>query len=96
MVYNDFQDPDEGFSQSDSRIQYIHDYVRMTLKIKPDKWKKMLNTAESRKLIQQFFERPEKKLLTIYSAVSLISTVLLYLIHRLYSLNMIRIVPVYW
>lgn len=49
----------------DIRLDFIYEYVLRSLKIKMDKWQKMLNQEEFRNILNDFFDKPEKKVSVI-------------------------------
>ncbi|XP_076314627.1 dynein beta chain, ciliary-like [Tachypleus tridentatus] len=44
----------------DSRIEFIYSYIQLSLKIKPDKWTKMLSVEENKQLIMDFLDKADK------------------------------------
>lgn len=50
----------------DIRLDFIYEYVLRSLKIKIDKWQKMLNQEEYRGILNDFFDRPEKIVCTLH------------------------------
>lgn len=50
---------------ADSRLDFICDYVLKTLKLKQDKWEKLLSSEDNRKVLQEFLDRGEKRALVL-------------------------------
>lgn len=51
--------------QVDNRMDYLSNYVQKTLKLKPEKWSRMLATEENKAVVKKFLERPFPILLVI-------------------------------
>lgn len=49
----------------DLRMDYLGNFVQKTLKLKPEKWTRMMNTEEHKALVMKFLERPFPILLVI-------------------------------
>lgn len=52
-------------SQVDIRIDFLGNYVQKTLKLKPEKWTRMLATEENKAVIKKFLERPHPVVLIV-------------------------------
>ncbi|XP_077976399.1 dynein beta chain, ciliary-like isoform X2 [Styela clava] len=63
LEQQEHHDDETSMTPDDPRLQYIHDYLQMAIKIKLDKWKKLLSQDDSKIMIQHFFERHEDRLL---------------------------------
>jgi hypothetical protein len=46
-------------STSDPRLVYLGRYVQKTLKLKPEKWNRLLMTEEQRTAVVDFLNKPE-------------------------------------
>lgn len=57
-------------SGGDGRLEFFHDYLTKTLKIKGDKWSKFLGNEEARQTLMDFFEKPENRYLVVYLSSS--------------------------
>lgn len=57
---------DPQTSQVDNRLDYLGNFVQKTLKLKPEKWSRMMTTEENKAMIKKFLERPQPILLVIY------------------------------
>lgn len=51
--------------QVDNRLDFLGSYVQKTLKLKPEKWTRMLATEENKAVVKKFLERPHPVLLVI-------------------------------
>lgn len=51
--------------QIDNRLDFLGSYVQKTLKLKPEKWSRMMNTEEHKSVVKKFLERPQPVLLVI-------------------------------
>lgn len=49
----------------DSRLDLICDYVLKTLKVKQDKWEKLLSSEDNRQVLQDFLDRVENRILVV-------------------------------
>lgn len=49
----------------DPRMDLMGNYVQKTLKLKPEKWTRMINTEEHKAVVMKFLERPSPMLLVI-------------------------------
>lgn len=47
--------------ERDPRLVYLGRYVQKTLKLKPEKWNKLLSIEEHRTTIMDFLNKPEPK-----------------------------------
>ncbi|CAG9861396.1 unnamed protein product [Phyllotreta striolata] len=56
---------DPQASQVDNRLDFLGSYVQKTLKLKPEKWTRMMNTEEHKAVIKKFLERPQPVLLVV-------------------------------
>lgn len=56
---------DPQTSQVDIRLDFLGNYVQKTLKLKPEKWTRMLSTEENKAVVKRFLERPHPVLLVI-------------------------------
>lgn len=56
---------DPQSSQVDNRIDFLGNYVQKTLKLKPEKWTRMLAGEENKAVVKKFLERPHPTLLVI-------------------------------
>ncbi|XP_022235142.1 dynein beta chain, ciliary-like, partial [Limulus polyphemus] len=45
---------------SDSRLEFIYSYIELSLKIKPDKWTKMLSVEDNKQLIMDFLDKADR------------------------------------
>ncbi|KAG5897820.1 hypothetical protein JTB14_011820 [Gonioctena quinquepunctata] len=52
-------------AQVDVRLEFLGNYVQKTLKLKPEKWTRMMATEENKAVIKKFLERPSPILLVI-------------------------------
>jgi dynein heavy chain len=46
-------------STSDPRISYLGRYVQKTLKLKPEKWNRLLAIEDQRTVVMDFLNKPE-------------------------------------
>lgn len=44
--------------QVDYRMQFLGSFVQKTLKLKPEKWTRMMSTEEHKAVVMKFLERP--------------------------------------
>lgn len=51
--------------QIDNRMSFLSTFVQKTLKLKPEKWSKMMGTEEHKAVVMKFLERPLPMLLII-------------------------------
>lgn len=51
--------------QIDNRLEFLGNYVQKTLKLKPEKWTRMLATEENKAILKKFLERPHPVLVVI-------------------------------
>ena len=49
----------EELELEDGRVEFVADYVLKTFKVRADRWTKLYEQEENRKLITDFFEKPE-------------------------------------
>lgn len=49
----------------DPRMSFLGNFVQKTLKLKPEKWTRMINTDEHKGVVMKFLERPSPTLLVI-------------------------------
>lgn len=49
----------------DSRLDFICDYVLKSLKVKQDKWEKLLSSEDNRQVLQDFLDRLENRTLVV-------------------------------
>lgn len=56
----------------DTRLEFIGNYVQKTLKLKPEKWTKLLSAAEYRILIQEFLDKIDPIILVISQVSTLL------------------------
>lgn len=49
----------------DSRLDFICDYVLKTLKLKQDKWEKLMSSDDNRQVLQDFLDRVENRTLVV-------------------------------
>lgn len=69
-IPQDSQEEDLDLTEEDPRVLFIHNYLQMALKIKPDKWRKLWNHKESQKEIRSFIENPNSKILVFAAPVT--------------------------
>ena len=50
---------------NDIRFEFISEYVLKTMKLKPDKWAKLVGNDEYRQYLMDFFEKQEHNILVI-------------------------------
>jgi dynein heavy chain len=62
MAEND----EDAASEQDVRLAFISEYVLKTLKLKSDRWTKMISLEESRQTIMEFLDKSEPVSLIIY------------------------------
>lgn len=51
--------------QTDSRMDFLGNFVKKTLKLKPEKFTRMMATEEHKAVVMKFLERPLPALLVI-------------------------------
>lgn len=51
--------------QIDNRMDFLGVFVQKTLKLKPEKWSRMMATEEHKAVVMKFLERPFPLLLVI-------------------------------
>lgn len=51
--------------ETDSRLDFIADYVLRTLKLKQDKWQKCVSSEDNRQVLQEFLDRAEQRTLVV-------------------------------
>lgn len=56
---------DAEASPADSRLNFLCDYVLKTLKLKQDKWDKLLSSQDHRQVLQDFLDRAENRTLVL-------------------------------
>ncbi|KAJ8957969.1 hypothetical protein NQ318_001970 [Aromia moschata] len=56
---------DQQNSQVDCRMEFLSTFVQKTLKLKPEKWTRMMAAEENKALVMKFLERPLPVLLVI-------------------------------
>lgn len=49
----------------DTRMDFLGSYIKKTLKLKPEKWTRMMATEEHKSLVMKFLERPYPLILVI-------------------------------
>ncbi|KAJ8921306.1 hypothetical protein NQ315_013780 [Exocentrus adspersus] len=52
-------------TQVDRRMEFLGTFVQKTLKLKPEKWSRMMTTEENKGVVMKFLERPSPMLLVI-------------------------------
>ncbi|XP_057668614.1 dynein beta chain, ciliary [Diorhabda carinulata] len=52
-------------AQIDNRLDFLGNFVQKTLKLKPEKWSRMMNTEDHKAVVKKFLERPQPVLLII-------------------------------
>lgn len=52
-------------AQQDNRMDFLSTFVQKTLKLKPEKFSRMMGTEEHKAVIMKFLERPQSSLLII-------------------------------
>ncbi|XP_018327462.1 dynein beta chain, ciliary [Agrilus planipennis] len=52
--------------QNDNRIELLSSYVQKSLRLKAEKWAKMMSIEENKEAVKKFFEMPNNTLLLIY------------------------------
>ena len=50
----------------DVRIEFLQDYALKTMKLKPDKWAKMMSQEETIVILMEFLEKAENRFLCVY------------------------------
>ena len=55
----------EESEAEDHRIEFIGTFVKKTLKLKPEKWSRMLATEEHKTVVIKFLERAQPALLVV-------------------------------
>lgn len=55
----------EQVPQIDKRNDFLGAFVQKTLKLKPEKWSRMMATEEHKAVVMKFLERPAPVLLVI-------------------------------
>lgn len=58
-------DPNPSATQVDNRMEYLGMFVQKTLKLKPEKWSRLMATEEHKAVVMKFLERPSPMLLVI-------------------------------
>nr|CAI5851783.1 unnamed protein product [Callosobruchus analis] len=53
-------------SQPDNRLDYLSSFVQKSLKLKSEKWMRMMNVEDNKAIVKKFLERPMPTLLIIY------------------------------
>lgn len=51
--------------QVDKRMDYLGTFVQKMLKLKPEKWTRMMTTEEHKSVVVKFLERPQPVLLVL-------------------------------
>lgn len=59
----------EGTEIIDHRLDFIGRYIQKTLKLKCEKWMRLLSTAEYRIFIQDFLDNPNTLILIIFQVL---------------------------
>lgn len=54
-----------GAGASDSRLDVLGNYVQKTLKLKPEKWSRMISTEEHKAQVKMFLDKPHPPVLII-------------------------------
>lgn len=49
----------------DNRLEYLGTFVQKTLKLKPEKWSRMIATEDHKAIVMKFLERPYPNVLVI-------------------------------
>lgn len=50
----------------DVRIEFLQEYALKTMKLKPDKWAKMMSQEETIVILMEFLEKAENRFLCVY------------------------------
>lgn len=58
-------DSNQNAPQVDNRNEFLGTFVQKTLKLKPEKWSRMMSTEEHKTVVMKFLERPSPILLVI-------------------------------
>lgn len=53
----------------DNRLEFLGNFVQKTLKLKPEKWSRLLATEEFRNVVMDFLDKPEPVLLIILQVI---------------------------
>ena len=49
----------------DPRLDFLSDYVSKSLRVKLEKWQKMMSSADTRQVVVDFIDKEERELLVI-------------------------------
>lgn len=58
-------DPNQSATQVDNRMEFLGTFVQKTLKLKPEKWSRLMATEEHKAVVMKFLERQSPILLVI-------------------------------
>ncbi|XP_039595259.1 dynein heavy chain 9, axonemal [Polypterus senegalus] len=54
-----------GETPADKRLEFIENYVLKSMKLKPDRWQKLMGSEEQRQLIQSFLDKSDQLALVV-------------------------------
>ena len=57
---------EEAKDAADFRIDFLQEYALKTMKLKPDKWAKMMSQEETIVVLMEFLEKAENRFLCVY------------------------------
>lgn len=57
---------EEHKDAADVRIEFLQEYALKTMKLKPDKWAKMMSQEETIVVLMEFLEKAENRFLCVY------------------------------
>ena len=57
---------EEAKDAADVRIEFLQEYALKTMKLKPDKWAKMMSQEETIVVLMEFLEKAENRFLCVY------------------------------
>lgn len=63
--------------EQDSRLEFIGNYVQKVLKLKSEKWSRLLSVMEYRCIVFEFLDNPEISVLVISQVIKLVHIFLL-------------------
>lgn len=53
----------------DTRLEFLGSYIQKTLKLKPEKWGRLLATEELKTIVMEFLDKPEPVLLIVMQVI---------------------------
>ncbi len=58
-------------AETDARLNFIGNYVLKTLKLKSEKWTRLMSAIEYRVLVQDFLDKPQTMILIISQVLNI-------------------------